>query len=76
MHRFGAAMAVLYALVVPCNDAWAWERTQTCVVDGGEGFACRDGELPMPVAWPATCVPWHLNLTGSESIADADTDAA
>lgn len=65
-------LALVAGLCV-ATPAFAWERTQTCVTDGDEGFACRDGETPMPVAWPSTCVPWHLNLTGSSSIADEAT---
>ena len=64
---------VFVVIAFAASPTVAWERTQTCVEDGDEGFACRDGETPMPVAWPSTCVPWHLNLTGSSSIADADT---
>lgn len=56
------------------SAASAWVRTLSCYTDRpGSVFACREGEVPIPIAWPDACVGYWVQQDGSRDMGNLDS---
>ncbi len=65
----GVTLGALALLALSATPSLAFERTQTCTLNGSSGVTCAAGEEPRFVYWPSACVSYHINDKGS-----TDTD--
>lgn len=67
-----AAVFALFAMFAGA-EAMAFHRTMTCDDDNPSSvFACREGETPIPVAWPDRCLTYRVHEDGLSDLEMTD----